>query len=277
MKKIIFLLSLLISISVNAQDSLVSFQSVFSIKGPCSHFTTDNLGNIYTVHKDRITKYSPQGDSLCSQSFKWMGEITSIDATNALRIVAFSRDLNRLMILDNTLSVQGEVIKLEDLGLQFTSLVCQSPNNNNLWVYNMEEFRLLRLNKDFTVANNSGNLTQVLGISINPVFIAEYNNYLYVSDPDVGILVFDMFAGYVKTLPVKEKNYFQVVNNKIYSLHNGMKYDKLNWYDVTDHSQGSYELDYWMGSQFRIENSRLYVKMEGDGPIDVFDIVTGKK
>jgi len=238
-----------------AQDSTLVFNKIKTIETKCSYFTTDNLGNIYSVQKDRITKYSVTGDSLYSQSFKWMGEITSVDATNALRILVFSRDLNRLMILDNTLSVQGEVIKLENLGMQFTSLVCQSPNNSNLWVYNMGEFRLLRLNKDFSVANNSGNLTQVLGISINPDFILEADNHLYLNDPELGILVFDMFGGYVKTLPLKGLHSFQIIGNSVFYL----AADKLITFEVTGLAESSFDLPLTEIQNFRIEKDKLYL------------------
>lgn len=265
-KLVLLFFILTVSSFVKAQDSTIRFVPVKIVFDSFDFFTTDNFGNIYAVKKDRITKYSSTGDSLYSQSYKWMGEITSVDATNSLRILVFSRDLNRMMILDNTLSVQGEVIKLEDLGMQFTSLISQSPNNSNLWVYNMEEFRLLRLNKDFTVANNSGNLTQVLGISLNPDFMAEGNNHLFLNDPEIGILVFDMFGGYVKTVPIKGLHSFQIVGNSIfYILEN-----KLMAYDLSGFAESSFDLPSENILNFRIEKDRMYF-LESIG-ISIFTI-----
>ena len=248
------------------KDSTLVFKPVKTINTKCSFFTTDNLGNIYSVQKDRITKYSSAGDSVYSQSLKWKGEITSLDATNALRLLAFSRDLNRIAILDNTLSVQGDVIKLENLNQQFTSLVCQSPNNSNLWIYNMEEFRLLRLNKDFSVANNSGNLTQVLGITINPDFMVEADNHLYLNDPETGILVFDMFGGYIKTLPLKRLHKFQIIGNAIFYLYE----NKLRNYELTGFAEASFDLPLAEIINFRIEKDKLYLQTASE--ISIFSI-----
>jgi hypothetical protein len=44
----------------------------------------------------------------------------------------------------------------------------------------------------------------------------EFNNYLYLNDPNIGIILFDIFGAYFKTLPIKSINKFNVVGNKIY-------------------------------------------------------------
>jgi len=53
-------------------------------------------------------------------------------------------------------------------------------------------------------------LANLLNKNIQPNFIVEYNNQVYLNDPKVGILVFDNFGTYIKTLPIFGLTNFQV-------------------------------------------------------------------
>lgn len=236
-------------------SALPQMTEIKNIEVKADFFTTDNLGNCYVVKKDQITKYYPNGDSVATQSFKWLGTITAIDAANSLRLILFYRDLNQFVVLDNTLSMQGEPIKLENAGLQFATLLCQSPNNQNFWIYETEEFRLLRLDRNFIIINNSGNLTQIVDEDLNPDFMQECNNHLYLNNPEKGILVFDMFATYYKTIPLLHLHYFQVIDNDIFYLQEGQLYK----YSDLDHISLPIPLNIADIRQFRIEKDKLFL------------------
>ncbi|MFN3343710.1 MAG: hypothetical protein ACK40M_13505 [Flavobacteriales bacterium] len=228
--------------------------------------TADEMGNLYVVNKDEITKYGIKGDSICTQSFKTMGWISLLDVTNPLRPMIFYRDLNQIVVLDNTLSIQGEPVKLEKLGLQFTKLFCQSPNNQNLWLYDTDEFRLMRLDKNFQLVRGSGNITQVTGRDLNPTHMQEWNNFLYLCDPDQGILVFDMFATYSKTIPLKNIRNFQVTNGGIFYLDD----KSLLRYDLMSFETMKIPLPLSTVESFRISGKRLY--LQGSSKISVFSL-----
>lgn len=233
----------------------VALTELKSVEIKADFFTTDNLGNCYVVQKDQVTKFSSMGDSVGMQSFKWLGSITSIDAANSLRIILFYRDLNQFVVLDNTLSMQGEPVKLEKAGFEFSTLMCQSPNNQNFWLYETQEFRLLRLDRNFKIINNSGNLTQVLAEEINPNYIQEDGNHLYLNNPSTGLIVFDMFGTYYKTIPIKGLDYFQVINGELFYLQKGILYK----YNQLDHLSTKIELPVEELLQFRIEKERLFL------------------
>lgn len=244
----------------------ISHQPVAVIRQPADFMTTDPLGNLYLLQKDQVTKYNSKGDSLSSQSFNWLGTISTMDAGNGLRLLLFYRDLNQLVVLDNTLSMQGEPVKLEKLGLQFTRLVCQSANNNDLWVYDTDEFRLLRLNKNFGIIRNSGNITQITGHDLDPDYMTEYGNMLYLNDSRYGILVFDMFGTYYKTIPVKSLNYFQLVDNFIYFLQD----NKLFRYNMRSFETASIPLPMKGIRSFRLEKKQLYLL--GEKSVEIYTL-----
>lgn len=182
---------------------------------------TDNLGNVYLIKDESITKRDVKGVVQRTFSDKTFGPITSADATNALRIVLFYKDFNRVVFLDNTMSQNGESVKLEALGYPMATLAASS-HDNGMWVYDQQNFELIRLNRALEPEQRTGNISQLTGIDIQPNFLIEKDNRLFLNDPATGILVFDVFGTFSKTVPVKELKTFQVIDDNIVYYRGGM-------------------------------------------------------
>lgn len=186
----------------------------------CDYFTTDNFGNTYAVQADVITKYDSKGDFVKTYNNKQFGLITSVDATNPMKPVLFYRNFLKVVFLDNTLSLNGEPISIEKLGFPQVQLVCSSYNNG-LWMYDQGNLELIRLDQNFATSNKTGNLSQQLGLAMNPNFMLEYNNNLYVNNPATGILVFDVFGTYYKNIPITGLERFQFKDDELLYFKNG--------------------------------------------------------
>jgi len=204
--KFSFILFLLFCFSFTADDTL---KTLYSIKSKADFFSTDNFGNTYLVKGDEIRKYNPTGDLLKIYSNKTMGKITSIDASNSLRLLVFYKDFASIIILDDLLSQNGDIINLMDLSLEQCDLVCTSFNNG-MWFFNRQNANLIRLNDNLQTAVNTGNLNRLLGSDLKPNFILEYDGYVYLNNPNEGILVFDIYGTYSKTITIKGLQHFQV-------------------------------------------------------------------
>src|SRR5437867_3559374 len=98
-------LLVVLCLSFTADDTL---KTLFTIKSKADFFTTDNFGNTYLVKGEEIKKYSASGDLLKIYSNKTMGKITSIDASNSLRLLVFYKDFSSIIILDDLLSQNGD-------------------------------------------------------------------------------------------------------------------------------------------------------------------------
>ncbi|PCJ89504.1 MAG: hypothetical protein COA57_01885 [Flavobacteriales bacterium] len=188
-------------------------ENSFSVKA--DFFTTDNLARIYAVNGDELRQYSPVGKQMNVYSSKTLGEISFVDASNPLKIMLFYQSLSQVVFLDNTLSQQGDPVSLEEIGLEQVTLVCSSVNNG-IWVYNQQQFQLARLDENLRSIAETGNIIQLIGDYVNPSFLLERKNWVYLNDPEKGILVFDIFGTYSKTIPVKNLSSFQVVENYLY-------------------------------------------------------------
>ncbi len=200
---------LLVQLTTYAQPSHIA-----DIPCKASWFTTDHLGNIYTLEKNHIVKYSKDGEKQFFFSTNKFGDVSLFDAQNPYKILVFFEAYSTFLILDNTLTLNGEPIDMLQKGLETTHLMASSYQNG-IWLYDALQMRLIRYNGNMQQTINTANLTQVTGIELNPNFMLEYNNFLYLNNPATGILVFDIFGAYIKTIPIKNLSTFQVLENEI--------------------------------------------------------------
>ncbi|MBA3664944.1 MAG: hypothetical protein H0W61_12150 [Bacteroidetes bacterium] len=190
------------------------------IKTKLDYFTTDNIGNIYTVKEDELIKYLPSGKFFARYSNLKFGTITSVDATNALKLVLYYRDFQQIVFLDNQLSLNSEPVSLEKMGYEQTDLVCASANNG-FWIYNKQNNELIRFNEASKKIAATGNLKQVLQADLSPNYMLEHNGYLFLNSPETGLYVFDMFGAFSKIISLKDLKQFQVSDDVIYFKKDG--------------------------------------------------------
>jgi hypothetical protein len=198
------------------------------IKTKHDFFSTDNLGNIYTVNDDELIKYLPNGKLFARYSNLKFGTISSIDVTNPLKILLYYRSYQQIVFLDNQLSTNSDAVALESLGLEQTDLVC-AGSNNSFWIYNKQNNELLRFNELSKKIASTGNLKQILASDLNPDFMIEHNNFLYLNSPEAGIYVFDMFGAYSKLVALRNLHSFQISDNQVYFKRDSMicRYDQV--------------------------------------------------
>jgi hypothetical protein len=144
------------------------------------------------------------------------------------------------------------MISLENLGLEQTSLVCTSVNNS-FWLFDKQNNSLLRFNEKSNQLVKIDNLKRILDLDLKPNFLKEKNNYLYLNCPDEGILVFDMYGSFLKTIPIKNLIEFDVQNeNIIYFKDNYLNEYKTKTFS-TNHKffkDSLLKTVYWQGNYF---------------------------
>ncbi len=228
-------------------------------------FTTDNLQNVYVYKGNSIKKYSSSGKQLCTYSEKSYGAITSIDVNDPLKMLVFYKDVPEIVLLDNTLSQNGNAFNPSTVGYSLATLACTS-HDNGIWMYDAQNFQLIRLDVNMNVVQQTGNIAQSIGISLNPQYITEYNNFIYLNDTVQGLIVFDSFGAYYKTIPLKDLRDFQirgddlfyVTKNRIHTFHLKTIMEDLTVAPDT------------LATQVRIEKNILYEKL--NDTIKVFQV-----
>lgn len=200
---------------LQAQTTRVQLEKTIQLEATA--IETDNIGNVYVFNGAVIKKFSLTGDALLKNSILSSGEITSIDASNALKLVVFFKDLSQIQYIDNLLSARGEPVALDMLGYYQTTAICRSYNDG-LWLFDQTTFELSRLNEQLEPTAQSGNLAQILGFVPNPTYMREYNNAVYIIDPDQGVLVFDWYGSYQKKIPIPNISSFRISANKLFFM-----------------------------------------------------------
>ncbi|MBL7946336.1 MAG: hypothetical protein JNN32_09725 [Flavobacteriales bacterium] len=250
-RTLLFLFALLLTCGAIGQSTPV-------IPGPVDAFTTDEVGNIYVLRGDVLELYDAKGASWLRNSVKTFGRISSIDAFYSLKPVIFSQEQGQLAVLDNTLSLQGSVLSLPRNGFPQVVLACASVQNG-FWFFDQQEMELIRVDAQLRKLANTGRLDQLLGFSVSPVAMQEFDSRLYVNDPAHGLLVFDVFGTFMRTIPLTDVTSFEVRGEALYFVQGG----EAQVYDMRSFAIAPIPMPAGLKSamvDLRVERGRLYVR-----------------
>ncbi len=207
------------TVHCSAQQVLVP---LFEIKEQADFIVTDNLLNTYIIRGTEMIKYNKTGDFQFRYSDKRLGNIEAVDVTFPLRPLLNYPAINYVVLLDNTLSNNRGNVNLLHQGINLGILACSSVQNH-FWFYDAMEFQLVRTNENFRTVSVTGNLAQVLRLAnLEPTYMVEFANRLYVNNPSTGILVFDIFGTYMRTIPLHIVKRFQVHESELVFHENGV-------------------------------------------------------
>lgn len=241
----------------------------YIISGRFDRFTTDELGNVYAVHGDELVLFDTKGRSWLRNSLKTFGRITSIDAFYSLKPMVHAAEQGQVAVLDNTLAVQGSVINLPRSGFTQVVLACMSVQNS-FWFYDQREMALLRVDAQLRPLANTGRLDQLLGFTPEPRAMHELDSRLYVNDPKHGLLMFDIFGTYMRTIPIVGIRSFEVGGGGITYLD-----DKGAWrYDMRSFAIEPLSIEHPAETvrELRTERGMLYLLLEDRIAVSPFPV-----
>ncbi len=242
---------------VGQSEKSVDYSLLHTLEISSPVFTTDQVRNVYTVTStNEVIKYTPTGQIQFRYNNNTLGDLSFIDATDPFNLLLFYPDFRSVILLDRTLSETG-AFDLFDLDVIDVPAVGIS-SDNNLWIYDDIKFVLKKIDRNGAVVQESNNLNLVLGKTLAPNFILERSNALYINDPEVGILLFDLFGNYTKTIDVKGLTQFQVIDQQLIYWQE----DKIHVFNLKSLQTRSMDLGLSLDSaqQVRIEKDRLYVR-----------------
>ena len=248
LRYILITISCILAGRVSAQDTIL-LQNVNTIV--C--MSIDSKGNIFAADNNfTLCKYDTKGKLITNVNIKSYGEITSIDCTNPFEIYVFHKDQNIMVFYDNMLNVRGE-LRLNDYFLSNVACVARSYDNN-IWVVDLSQYKLLKINKIGEVIAESAYLNSTLSNELNIYTIWEFNNEVYLGDSLVGVYVFDMYATYSTT--------HYTPNNKAVVGKNGRMHlsiaGKLHLYNTLARDLIKTEVSLPKSTSFSLYNKALY-------------------
>lgn len=256
---------LLLSTGSVAQERGSAYELIGSFAAEAEFFTTDKLQQFYIVTPDNtVIKYSPDGEELFRYNNNTLGELTHIDATNPFNLLLYYPEFQTAITLDRTLNKIGE-FNLWNLQVVDVRAVAMAVDNG-LWLFDDVTYTLKKVNRDGRLLRRSDNLSLLLGLTPAPTKIVARANFVYANDPDIGILVFDNFGQYDRTLPLTGIDDFQVAENRLlYQIDN-----TFFVYDLKALRETELPLPAGMQQprQIRLQKDQLYVLLEGK--VDIY-------
>jgi hypothetical protein len=172
----------------------------YDIKGNIKEAKVDQLGNIYLLKEyNNIVKYNPDLIFQYEYADNTLGEVTTIDVSDPLKILIYKKDYGLLIILDNTLAELNR-INLYELDYQSVSAV-GTALDRNIWIYDDINYQLLKINDQGRTLINSISLVDQGLQNIQPSHIQEKSGKLILQDYQNGIFLFDNLGQYIQTFP----------------------------------------------------------------------------
>lgn len=187
----------------------------------------DHLGKIYTVEGTELTKYTSNKEIISSFSDALLGEISSIDVSNPLRIQLFYKEFNQVLYLDQSLSSISDPIDLYTYSDSETQLCCDA-SSGGLWMYNRDDNQVFKVSRQGEIINKSGLLTSYFK-EVSPSKMIEYQENLYFLIPLKGLVILNKFGHFIQQIPLAKISDFCFDNQELLYLknHTWFKYNPM--------------------------------------------------
>jgi len=210
-------LGLLLASQVSAQNSYKLIKS-FPVEGWV--LAADELKHAYVVNNENnILKLDSLGGLLAIYSENQYGDVSSIDATNPFEVLVFYKDYNVAISLDINMNAK-QLYKFATIGVNEVSAACMSYDNT-IWVYDQSDNKLKKINSNYKITHESFEVSKLLGGIIEPNYMIERDNMLYVVDKERGIFVFDMYGTYFRSYLFPGVQNLQIINRSLVFYKNG--------------------------------------------------------
>jgi len=227
LKKSLLLCSFFVVFNSIAQK----FEHINSITLPVEFIQSDHFGNLYVVKDFRITLFDQNGKQLFVFEDYSSGTISHIDVTDPMKIIVYYKDFMVVRLLDKTLSELSS-FRLNNSGFDMVETIAHT-RDRKFWIYNQSDFKLKKIDETGKIFNESELFNILFSESIAPTKIIEYEGVVYVNDPKNGMYVFDQFGTFIRKIPIKGIQQFQLIQEKLIYFDGSM----LNSYDLKFSSQ----------------------------------------
>ncbi|MDZ4824558.1 MAG: hypothetical protein SH856_13965 [Flavobacteriales bacterium] len=185
-----------------------------SIATDALDFQVDKLDHIYFIHSTFVEKLDSEGNFLFRTGDLGYGTIHSLDVSDPLKPFLYFKDQGIIYQMDNTLSLQGSIINTFET--EYNQVECVGwSRDNNFWIWDAIQSELSRVDGAFNRINSSGNLQALLGKGISPRQIIESGYFVYMFDPKLGLLVFDVFGNYSSTFSLSTNGPLQLTETNV--------------------------------------------------------------
>jgi len=192
--QLIFLFLLFFSAQLPAQE----YKLLVTIPCTGGTFTTDPLGNCYIFIKGDIFKFNTDGLETARFSSREYGDISYVDASNPLKILVVFKEFSTAVVLDASLSPHA-TIDLSFPGIPYVNVICTS-REDGYWIVDPVAKQVRKINDQLAIVLDGTPFRQVSDNEIESLYLVDSGNWLVMNKTGFGVLIFDRFGTYYKTI-----------------------------------------------------------------------------
>jgi len=201
--------------TASAETTPGDFRLTLTLSQDIADFTVDALGNIYILNSaNQLKKIGPDGDSMAVfNDVRRFGKITSVDATNPLKILVYYREFTTIIELDRFLNIvntidlrKQNILQAKAVGLAY---------DNNVWVFDELDAVLKRIGDDGSLVSQTTDFRQLFDSVPDPTVIRDQGGYVYLYDPAKGVYIFDHYGALKTHLDLRGWEDFDVIGTSL--------------------------------------------------------------
>ncbi len=190
----------------------------------------DPIGNVYlATYNGNIIKYTSSLAEKYVFSPSNPNTISLLEAWQGLRIFSFQQDLQQFRLVNRNLSLY-EDYSFPSGYIGFAEIAFPSADNN-VWLVDQRDLSLKKYNMQLEQITIKTPLDLILKQDNYKILHArEYQNRLFISTGEHGILIFDNLGNYLKTYPYKDISFFCFQGDDLYFIQ-GNSLVQINLYE----------------------------------------------
>jgi len=202
----------------NAQERL------FFTDNPYEQVTTDIQNVVYLTEGASLDSYLPNGQQMRNYSDPNWGNITSVDAGIASKLLVFYRESGIIVLLNNELAPIGKPLNLFDKSLMTVTLAAMG-NPNTIVLYDEANQELILTDLSLNIQSRS---PITFPGEFHPTDMQALPEHrIALLDTARGICLFDFFGTFEREIPIPGIRKMQLMKDRIFYLREGQlwRYD----------------------------------------------------
>lgn len=186
---------LMVAFQAQAQTDSLPLRTVRTVEVAAARdFALDGIGNLYVLTDgNTVEKYDASGRKRAPFTHNRLGNISAIDASNALKILLWYPDFRTALFLDRNMTQSGGELDLIEAGFPEVRTV-NFAADGNLWVYDEIEFKFRKITTQGTALLESQQLNQLFQTRLSFQKLADDGTRVIAVDTTQGFFIFDAFG-----------------------------------------------------------------------------------
>lgn len=213
-KQIILIITITLSVALSSQAQ----ERLFFTEKPYESVTADLQGVVYLTDESTLDSYTPDGQWQRNYSEQTAGNITTVDAGIASKILVFYRESGSIILLNNELAPIGSPLNLFDKSLMTVSLAAMG-NSNIIVLYDEANQDLILTDLGLNIQSSNHITFPGEFYPSNMQVVPEHR--IALLDTAHGICLFDFFGTFEREIPISGIQQMQLMKDRIVYLRDG--------------------------------------------------------